>query len=218
MKIENVEYTRPGAENTAAAEPAENNTKKKKKEEDKRDYGVSGVIYDAVSVVVTAIALLAVVFTFGFRMVGVSGTSMVDTLHEGDWLIVTPYYSAPEYGDIVIATKDFKSQNVDGPLVKRVIGLPGDVVTVHSDYSVSVNGVKLNETYAQLDAYRYNEPRTYNVPEGCVMLMGDNRPVSLDSRSSVIGFIELEHLLGKARVRLSDNWDIYANFTPGAAE
>jgi hypothetical protein len=48
------------------------------------------------------------------------------------------------------------------------------------------------------------------------MLMGDNRYVSLDSRYTSIGFIEIEHLLGKARIRISQQWDIYSNYTKEA--
>ena len=203
------------AEAAAKAEAAENGKpKKKEKVKDERNYGLSGIVFDAASVVLTAIALLAIVFTFGFRMVGVSGSSMVSTLQNGDWLLVTPYYGSPEYGDIVISTKKTAAE---GPLVKRVIGLPGDVVDIRSDDSVWVNGKKLTETYARPGTYGRGD-RTYpvTVPEDCVMLMGDNRYVSLDSRYTSIGFIEIEHLLGKAQLRVSQEWDIYGNFTKEA--
>ncbi|MCH5197478.1 MAG: signal peptidase I [Oscillospiraceae bacterium] len=184
--------------------------RKDTKKEDNRNYGLAGILYDAVSIIITAIMLLAIVFTFCCRVVGVDGTSMNNTLADGDWLIVTPYYSEPKYGDIVIATKKTAAR---GPLVKRVIGLPGDEVIIDADDNVYVNGIKLNETYA-LVAESYKGDRTYpvTVPEGCVMLMGDNREVSWDSRFTNIGFIEEEYLLGKAQLRLSSDWDIYYNF------
>ncbi len=203
------------AQTEAAADAADTGKKKKKeKVKDERSYGLSGIVFDAASVVITAIALLAIVFTFGFRMVGVSGSSMVSTLENGDWLLVTPYYSAPEHGDIVISTKKTAAE---GPLVKRVIGLPGDVVDIRADDSVWVNGKKLTETYARPGTYGRGD-RVYpvTVPDDCVMLMGDNRYVSLDSRYTSIGFIEIEHLLGKARIRISQQWDIYSNYTKEA--
>jgi signal peptidase I len=189
--------------------------KKDAKKEDVRNYGFGGVLFDSVSIIVTAITLLAVVFTFGFRMVGVNGSSMDNTLKTGDWLVVTPYFDEPQYGDIVISTKETAA---DGALVKRVIAVAGDVVDVHEDDSVYVNGIKLDETYALTQNTYGRGDRTYplTVPEGCVMLMGDNRTVSWDSRYSNIGFIEKDFLLGKARLRLDADWDIYKNFTHNA--
>ena len=190
---------------------------KSKQTEDNRNYGANGIVFDAVSIIVTAIAMLAIVFTFGFRMVGVNGSSMENTLFTDDWLLVTPYYGEPHYGDIVISTKETAAE---GALVKRVIGLPGDEVMITEDDSVYVNGVKLDETYALTRNTHGKGDRTYpvTVPEGCVMLMGDNRDVSWDSRFTSIGYIEEEHLLGKARVRLSKDWNIYANFTHDATK
>ncbi len=188
--------------------------KKDAKKEDVRNYGFGGVLFDSVSIIVTAITLLAVVFTFGFRMVGVNGSSMENTLFTDDWLLVTPYYGHPQYGDIVISTKHTAAE---GPLVKRVIAVAGDTVDVGPDDSVYVNGVKLTEPYALPGTYGKGD-REYpvTVPEGCVMLMGDNRQVSWDSRYTSIGYIEEDHLLGKARLRFAKDWDIYFNFTKDA--
>lgn len=169
-------------------------------------------IYEGVSVVISAIFIIALVFTFGFRLVGVSGTSMVDTLHNDEWLIVTPCYSEPEYGDIVISTHKYESM---GPIVKRVIATAGDSVTILSDGSVFVNGEKLNEeSYAvqgPISPGDHEYPVT--VPEGYVMLLGDNRPISADSRYSYVGFAPVDALLGKAQFRLSGDRDIYSNFS-----
>ena len=196
-------------------EKRENGMKKKATEEEPRNYGIAGVLYDTISIILTAITLLSLVFTFGFRMVGVKGSSMENTLLTGDWLLVTPYYDEPQYGDIVISTKDTAAE---GPLVKRVIAVAGDEVDVKDDDSVYVNGVKLDETYALTNGTFGKGDREYpiTVPEDCVMLMGDNRLVSWDSRYTNIGFIETEHLLGKARLRLSSDWNIYDNFTHNA--
>ena len=169
------------------------------------------------AVFVVIILMLSVVFTFGFRMVGVNGSSMENTLYTDDWLLVTPYYGEPQYGDIVISTKETAAE---GALVKRVIAVAGDEVMITDDDSVYVNGIKLDETYALTRNTHGKGDRTYpvTVPEGCVMLMGDNRDVSWDSRYTSIGYIETEHLLGKARLRLSRDWNIYGNFTHDATK
>ena len=184
--------------------------KDSEKKQEQPSYGFIGVLFEATSVVITSIVMIAVVFTFGFRMVGVDGTSMNNTLATGDWLLVTPYYSEPKYGDIVISTKI--TQN-EGSLVKRVIGTEGDEVNIDDAENVYVNGVLLDDASYTLKGGQRGD-RTYpvTVPEDCVMLMGDNRVVSWDSRYEAIGFIDKEYLLGKAQLRLSKDWNIYSNF------
>ena len=169
-------------------------------------------IYEGLSVVISAIFIIALVFTFGFRLVGVSGSSMVDTLHDGEWLIVTPYYNEPEYGDIVISTHRLSSM---GPIVKRVIASEGDVVDIDAAGNVSVNGVLLDESSYAMPVHSMKGNLSYpvTVPEGCVMLLGDNRPISSDSRYDYVGFAPVDSLLGKAQLRLSGEWNIYENFT-----
>lgn len=169
-------------------------------------------IYEGLSVVISAIFIIALVFTFGFRLVGVSGSSMVDTLHNGEWLIVTPYYDEPEYGDIVISTHQLERM---GPIVKRVIATEGDVVELDADGNVFINGEQLDESSYAIPVSRMHGDLSYpvTVPEGCVMLFGDNRPVSSDSRYSHVGFAPVDALLGKAQLRLSGEWNIYENFT-----
>lgn len=168
-------------------------------------------IYEGLSVVISAIFIIALVFTFGFRLVGVSGSSMVNTLHDGEWLIVTPYYDEPEYGDIVISSHRLETM---GPIVKRVIATEGDKVFIDEDGIVFVNDEQLNETYA-VPAFMRKGDLSYpvTIPDGHVMLMGDNRPSSSDSRYSYVGFAPVDALLGKAQIRLSGQWDIYSNFS-----
>lgn len=174
--------------------------------------GFASSIYEGLSVVISAVFIIALIFTFGFRLVGVSGSSMVDTLHNGDWLIVTPYYTEPEYGDIVISSHRLETM---GPIVKRVIATEGDKVFIDNDGTVFVNNEKLEEaSYTMPVTKRYGDlsyPLT--VPEGHVMLLGDNRPLSSDSRYSYVGFAPVDALLGKAQLRLDGKWNIYSNFS-----
>lgn len=194
---------------TVTEKPAEGTSSAPSEEKEKSFFASS--IYEGLSVVISAIFIIALVFTFGFRLVGVSGNSMVNTLHDGEWLIVTPYYSEPEYGDIVISTHRLESM---GPIVKRVIATEGDTVEINRDGSVFVNGERLDEAaYAvqgMISVGDHQYPVT--VPEGHVMLLGDNRPLSADSRYSYVGFAPVDALLGKAQVRLSGEYDIYSNF------
>ena len=186
----------------------------KKQPEPKRGYGLRGVAFDAVSVVVSSITLLAIAFSFCVRMVGVKGQSMETSLTEGDWLLVTPYYTTPEYGDIVICTKDTAAQ---GAIVKRVIAVAGDEVLITADDEVWVNGEKLDEPYARPGSHEGTRGLTgsvFTVPEDCVFLMGDNRGNSMDSRYVGVGDIEMGHLLGKVQLRVGNNSDVYYNF-PG---
>ncbi|MBR3767600.1 MAG: signal peptidase I [Clostridia bacterium] len=178
---------------------------------EKESTSFASSIYEAVSVVISAIFIIALIFTFGFRLVGVSGNSMINTLVDGDWLIVTPYYTEPEYGDIVISTHRLETM---GPIVKRVIATEFDEVNIDEDGSVFVNGEKLNEaSYTVPVDHRYGDlSYPITVPENHVMLMGDNRPWSSDSRYSHVGFAPVDALLGKAQLRLSGESDIYFNF------
>ncbi|MBE6715850.1 MAG: signal peptidase I [Ruminococcaceae bacterium] len=191
---------------TNTQDTAEENTHTSK---EKTSFSAS--IYEAFSVVMSSVFIIALVFTFGFRLVGVSGTSMINTLQNKDWLIVTPYYSEPEYGDIVISTHRLDTM---GPIVKRVIATEGDEVNITEDGSVYVNGEKLDETSYTVPVSRRYGDRTYpvTVPENHVMLMGDNRPMSSDSRYTSVGFAPVDALLGKAQIRLSGEWNIYYNF------
>ncbi len=170
-----------------------------------------GALYEGVSIVVSAIMIIAIVFTFAFRLVGVQGSSMTDTLHDGDWVLVTPYYSEPKYGDIVIGTKETAAEKT---LIKRVIAVSGDEVIVDEHDDVTVNGVALKEDAYTLKNGERHGNLTYpvTVPEGCVMMMGDNRLGSWDSRFSEIGFQEYDYLLGKAQFRLSKDFNIYKTF------
>ena len=181
------------------------------KENSKEKGSFASSIYEGLSVVISAIFIIALVFTFGFRLVGVSGSSMVNTLSDGDWLIVTPYYSEPEYGDIVISTHRLETM---GPIVKRVIATEGDEVYIDESGNVFVNGEALDESSYTVPISRRYGDLTYpvTVPEGHVMLMGDNRPLSSDSRYSYVGFAPVDALLGKAQFRLMGERDIYHNF------
>ena len=156
--------------------------------------------------VVLALLIIFLCFTFLFRAVNVDGKSMMPTLSDGDWLLVS---DTKEYerGDIIIITQP---NDVDEPLVKRIIAKGGETINIDfTTHEVSVNGELLDEDYIrEPTALSYDVEFPYVVPEGCVFAMGDNRNDSLDSRSSRIGPIDERYILGKAVVRLLPFGDI----------
>ncbi len=156
--------------------------------------------FDMAGSIIAALVIIFIVFTFMFRAVSVVGSSMVPTLSDGDWLLVS---SKSDYdrGDIIIITQP---NDRNEPLVKRIVALGGETIDI--DFitgEVTVNGKVLDEPYIkELTHLSYDVDFPYHVPEGCVFAMGDNRNDSLDSRSSRIGPIDERYILGKAVVRI----------------
>ena len=180
-----------------------------KKEDIKKKFYLS--VYDLVSVVMSSFIIIAVIFTFVFRLVGVDGLSMINTLQHGDWLL-TVQKGEYEYGDIVVITQDTYFHK---PLIKRVIAKGGQTVDIDYDTgTVYVDGEVLNEPYIRENFLvmksDYRE-FPYTVPEGHLFCMGDNRNGSTDSRSTLVGPIDERHILGKAVVRILPfgDFDIY---------
>lgn len=200
--------------------------KQKKPEKTKKDEKVSITIasnaFELVSVFVSALVVIAVVFVFIARPVGVRGTSMLPTLNSGDWLLVSPLYDEPEYGDIIVS---YPPSAFDEPLIKRVIAVGGQKVDI--DYEtgiVYVDDVALDESfYVNTPTTRqteYDQQFPLYVPYGYVFMCGDNRNGSTDSRSTLVGFCREEYILGKAigRIVPFGQWDIYESFRRAVGE
>ncbi len=179
----------------------ETNIPNAESKENKQKYGFTGFIYDVVSVFVTALVIIAILFTFIVRFVGVDGESMQPTLNDGDWLVVSAVNTDFKYGDIVISTQP---NAFNEPLVKRVIATGGQTVDI--DFlsgTVYVDGVELDEPYI---AERTHTTEGVNfpllVPEGTLFLMGDNRNDSTDSRSPMVGCVDERYVLGVVKLRV----------------
>jgi signal peptidase I len=153
------------------------------------------------SVVLIPLVLLSV---FVGRVVAVDGSSMVPTLHDGDFLLLRSIGYTPKQGDVVVLTKDF-SYHVGDSIIKRVIAVGGQRVRIdYEENQVYVDGVALDESYI-------NEPMVplsgetvseMTVPQGSVFVMGDNRNHSSDSRLAELGAIDERYIIGQAVLTL----------------
>lgn len=148
-----------------------------------------------------ALLLLLVLFTFFFRVMGVDGHSMEPTLDDRDMLLLQGVGYEPEQGDIVVLHKEFG--DIVTPVVKRVIAVGGQ--TVEIDYStgtVYVDGEPLVEPYLVEPmlppSSPYSQGTYWEVPEGCIFVLGDNRNHSSDSRDERLGPVDVRYVLGGA--------------------
>ena len=146
--------------------------------------------------------LLAVMLLFliVFRVIVVTQDSMFSTLWDGDYLLLVSslFCGEPRQGDIVVISK--KAFDDGRPIVKRVIATEGQIVDIDFETgTVFVDGSVLEEPYINgntTDAEGTEFPLI--VEKGCIFVLGDNRGVSLDSRSPQIGQIDRREVLGKA--------------------
>jgi len=148
----------------------------------------------AILIVVAALAVLAA--TLWMPVLRVYGSSMAPTLHNGEILIS-------------VKTKDFSSGDIiafyhgNKLLIKRYIAGSADYVNIDEDGAVSVNGTFWDEPYLAEKAYGEADIEfPYQVPDQRYFVMGDNRSVSIDSRSSIVGCIAGDQIVGKVVFRV----------------
>ena len=173
-------------------------------QEEKKEQQVKGRdFYEWVQALVCSVLTVVVIFTFGVRLIGVDGHSMVPTLQHGDRLLVANpmFYDDFKCGDIVVLTKEsFLAE----PIVKRVIAVGGQTVDIDFDSgSVYVDGKLLKEDYINELTFTTDGTKfPVTVPEGSIFVMGDNRNHSNDSRDVRLGTVDTRHVIGKAVVLL----------------
>ena len=157
-------------------------------------------LYEWIQSLVGSVLVVVAIFTFGIRMLGVDGHSMLNTLQHGDRLmVVNPiFYHDYKYGDIVILRKTGVFDNE--PIVKRVIATGGQTVDIDFGEGVAyVDGEALEEDYIREPTYTAEGTEfPLTVPEGSIFVMGDNRNGSSDSRDYRLGTVDTRYVIGKA--------------------
>jgi len=159
--------------------------------------------FDFLQGIVVVAALLVMVYLFIMSPQEISGKSMEPNFHNGEYILTNKVeykFRDPVRGDVVI----FKSpSNKDIDYIKRVIGLPGETVSIISG-KIHVNGREISEIYLPENRLTYggrflDDNMTISVPDGRYFVLGDNRPHSSDSRD--FGPIAKEEFIGKALLK-----------------
>lgn len=162
----------------------------------------SAVLRSTIFTLVVVAAFAVLVATLWMPVLQIYGSSMSPTVDEGQ-IVVSVKDKELEHGDLVAFYIGNKL------LIKRVIGCPSDQVIVDEDGTVFVNGTELNEPYiSEKSLGECDLDFPYQVPEERYFLMGDHRQSSIDSRTSLVGCIEKEQIVGRIIFRI---WPL-ANF------
>lgn len=136
---------------------------------------------------------ISLIFYIMYSPLHIDGDSMEPTLHSGDRVLRTKFYDRPRRGDIVIIDTESSSDTDD--IVKRVVALAGDTIEIHDDQAIVNGALESTTTLIRIEGYGLNRD-LLKVPPGHVYVLGDNRPVSLDSR--MIGPIPVSKIRGRA--------------------
>ena len=168
-----------------------------------------GCLFEILETVVLTVVIFLGIQTFVAQPFKVEGGSMENTLLPDQYVLIdklTPRWAPYVRGDIVVLDPPAEASQRNGtPFIKRVIGLPGDHVEL-KDGGVYVNGKALDEPYlfAEDGVAQTTDPMQdgiseWFVPPGDLLVMGDHRQDSSDSRT--FGPIEITHVIGRAWLR-----------------
>ncbi len=176
----------------------------------KQDKLTAADLFEWVEMIVLSACVVMLLFTFIVRPARVDGASMEETLHNGEMLLISDMFYAPKNGDVIVFQKVNSAH--PAPIVKRVIATEGETIDIDFDtWQVTITDAN-GETYV-LDESDYRKLATdarvttdldfpITVGEGQLFVMGDNRNHSWDSRSSGIGLVDEQEVIGKVLFRI----------------
>ena len=163
--------------------------KELKREQYKRRF--RRLLRSTVNALIVVAAVAALVATLILPVLQIAGTSMEPSLNDGDIVLLVKTNDL-QTGDLC---SFYYSNKI---LIKRVIATPGDYIWIEPDGTVYLNGEPLDEPYVSEKALGECDVEfPYQVPENNYFMMGDHRETSIDSRSSVIGCIAEDQIVGK---------------------
>lgn len=154
------------------------------------------ILKSTVNALIVVAAIAALIATLVLPVLQIAGISMEPSLNDGD-IVVLVKTDRLHTGDLCAF---YYSNKI---LIKRIIGIPGDYLWINDDGTVYLNGSELAEPYVSEKALGECDTEfPYQVPENSYFMMGDHRETSIDSRSSVIGCIAEDQIIGKILFRV----------------
>lgn len=168
---------------------------RKELEREESRYHFRRAILTITGILVVAAAITALLATRLFVLLEINGASMTPTLNEGE-IVILRQTKDIEAGDLVGFYYGGKI------LLKRAIGSAGDYIDIDEEGNVYVNNEMIDEPYlGEKKLGRCELDFPYQVPEGMIFVLGDNRAVSIDSRIKAIGCVENGQIVGKVAFR-----------------
>lgn len=149
------------------------------------------LLRSTVNALIVVAAVAALIATLILPVLQIAGTSMEPNLNDGD-IVLLVKTDKLQCGDLCAF---YYSNKI---LIKRIIAVPGDYLWIDPDGTVHLNGEVLDEPYVSQKALGECDVEfPYQVPENQYFMMGDHRETSIDSRSSTIGCIAEDQIIGK---------------------
>lgn len=160
------------------------------------DKDLKGETIEWVKSILTAVIIAILIKTFIFNTTYVLGNSMYPTLHEKDRLFankISLFFSSPSRGDVIVLEAP---DNPEKDYIKRVIGLENETVQI-KEGKVYINEIILEENYLKEDSYTHvYDEKTWEIPEGYIFVLGDNRLEGASKDSRYFGPISLKSIKG----------------------
>ena len=170
---------------------------------EKRTDGVYREIFSMMFYLIFVVAATLLIIRFVGQRTEVSGSSMENTLSDGDNLIVDKIsyrFHDPERYDIIIFPYKYEE---DTYYIKRIIGLPGEHVRIDDSGNIYINGKVLKESYGREVIQDPGIARDeITLGEGEYFVLGDNRNNSSDSRDPSVGIIQKKDIIGRAWLQI----------------